>query len=69
MATYTPLSGLCLLGACISAIAAVGSIFELSSGSPEWGNSITTGILVISIPLCIGLFYIAVQSSNAANQK
>jgi hypothetical protein len=69
MATYTPLSGFCLLGACISAIAAVGSVFELSSGSPEWGNNITTAILVVSIPLCIGLFYIAVQSSNAANQK
>jgi hypothetical protein len=69
MATYTPLSGLCLLGACISAIATVGSVFELSSGSPEWGNTITGGILAVSSPLCISLFYIAVQSSNAANIK
>jgi hypothetical protein len=68
MATYTPLSSLCLLGACVSAIAAVGSIFELSSGTPELGSTITSGILVISIPLCIGLFYIAVRSSNAANK-
>ncbi len=68
MATYTPLSGLCLLGACVSAIAAVGSIFELSSGTPELGSTVTGGILAISIPLCIGLFYIAVRSSNAANQ-
>ena len=68
MATYTPLSGLCLLGACVSAIAAVGSIFELSSGAPELGSTVTGGILAISIPLCIGLFYIAVRSSNAANK-
>jgi hypothetical protein len=68
MATYTPLSGLCLLGACISAIAAVGSVFELSSGTPELGTTITSGILAIAIPLCAGLFYIAVQSSNAANK-
>ncbi len=68
MATYTPLSSLCLLGACISAIAAVGSVFELSSGTPELGVSITSGILAVSIPLCTGLFYIAVRSSNEANK-
>jgi hypothetical protein len=68
MATYTPLSGACLLGACISAIASVGSIFELSSGTPEWGTMTTSLILASSIPLTIGLFYIAVRSSNAANK-
>jgi hypothetical protein len=68
MVTYTPLSGLCLLGACISAIASIGSIFELSSGTPEWGTVTTSWILAISIPLTIGLFYTAVRSSNEANK-
>ena len=69
MATYTPLSGFCLLGACVCAIAAVGSVFELSSGTPELGATITSGILVISIPLCTGLFYVAVRSSNKASKS
>ena len=34
----TPKSGVLLAGSCVAAIAAVGSIFELSSGTPDWGT-------------------------------
>jgi hypothetical protein len=52
---YTPTTGLCLLGASISAIAAVGSVFELSSGTPELGMAVTGSILAASIPLTVFL--------------
>jgi hypothetical protein len=65
---YTPLGSICLLGACITAIAAVGSVFELSSGTPEYGTTITGTILALSIPITVGLFYVAVRSTNAVNK-
>jgi hypothetical protein len=65
---YTPLGSICLLGACITAIAAVGSVFELASGTPEYGSTITGSILAISIPLTVGLFYVAVRSTNTVNK-
>ena len=61
---YTPKTGLCLLGSSVSAIAAVGSIFEISSGEPELGILITGSILAISIPLCAFLFMTAVKSAS-----
>ena len=64
----TPKSGVLLLGSCITGIAAVGSVFELSSGTPELG-SLTTGIiLAVSIPLT-GLFFWAAVQDTRANQK
>jgi hypothetical protein len=66
---YTPLGSVCLLGACITAIAAVGSVFELASGIPKYGNTITGAILAASIPLTVGLFYVAVRSTNAVNKS
>jgi hypothetical protein len=63
--TMTPKSGLFLGGSCVAAIAAVGSIFELSSGEPELGTLLTAAILAISIPLCVGLFLAAVQDARA----
>ncbi|QIZ70154.1 hypothetical protein [Oxynema aestuarii] len=61
----TPKSSLFLMGSCIAAIAAVGSIFELSSGEPELG-SLTTGIiLTLSIPLGAVLFFAAVRDSKS----
>lgn len=63
----TPKSGLFLMGSCVAAIAAVGSIFELSSGNPDLG-ALTTGIiLVASIPLT-GLFFYAAVRDARANQ-
>lgn len=64
----TPKSGLLLAGSCIAAIAAVGSIFELSSGSPDWGMVPTTVILGLCVPLVGVLFYAAVKDAKA-NQE
>jgi hypothetical protein len=61
-------SGICLALCCITAIAAVGSVFELSSGNPELGNGITGAILAVSIPLTALLFWIAVQDTRANQQ-
>ncbi|WP_035985331.1 hypothetical protein [Leptolyngbya sp. KIOST-1] len=64
----TPKSGLLLAGSCIAAIAAVGSIFELSSGSPDWGTGPTTAVLGLCLPLVGVLFYAAVKDAKA-NQE
>lgn len=64
----TPKSGLFLGGSCVSAIAAVGSIFELSSGNPDLGTSLTSIILAASVPICGLLFYAAIRDANANNQ-
>ncbi|MGL4880004.1 MAG: hypothetical protein ACRC8K_02945 [Waterburya sp.] len=56
---------MCLLWCCITAIAGVGSVFELSSGNPELGSMVTGLILAASIPLTAILFWIAVQDTKA----
>jgi hypothetical protein len=61
---YTPITGFCLLGASISAIAAVGSVFELSSGAPELGMAVTGSILAAAIPLTVIFFMTAVKNSR-----
>jgi hypothetical protein len=61
----TPKSGVLLLGSCITAIAGVGSVFELSSGVPELGTMITGSILAASIPLTIILFVVAVKDTKS----
>lgn len=65
MMSGTPKSGLFLAGSCITAIAAVGSIFELSSGVPQLGTVATGIILALSIPLTGLLFYAAVRDARA----
>ena len=69
MTPITPLSGICLLFCCITAIAGVGSVFELSSGQPELGSTTTIAILALSIPLTAILFWVAVQDTRKANQQ
>jgi hypothetical protein len=64
----TPKSGLFLGGSCITAIAAVGSIFELTSGQPDLGVQVTAIILALSIPLT-GLFFIVAVRDARANIK
>ena len=61
----TPKSGVLLGICCIAAISAVGSMFELSSGDPQLGSTVTTIILIISIPLTGICFYSAVQDTRA----
>lgn len=65
MVSMTPKSGVCLVLCCITAIAGVGSAFELSSGNPELGSMVTGLILAVSIPLTGILFWIAVQDTKA----
>jgi hypothetical protein len=52
----------------IAAIAFVGCIFELSSGTPEWGNTLTLVILVGSLPLTVLAFLQAVKLAKASDQ-
>lgn len=61
----TPKSGVLLAGSCVAAIAAVGSIFELSSGQPQLGSAVTSVILILAIPLTGIFFYAAVQDARA----
>lgn len=61
----TPKSGVLLALCCISAIAAVGCVFELGYGHPTYGTPTTVGILVASIPLTGVLFWAAVQDTKA----
>ncbi|GAB4527533.1 MAG: hypothetical protein Tsb0014_08300 [Pleurocapsa sp.] len=68
MTPITPKSGVFLALCCITAIAAVGSIFELSSGNPELGTRTTSLILAASIPLTGILFWAAVQDTKANQQ-
>jgi len=61
----TPKSGAFLGVACLSAIAAVGCMFELSSGNPDWGTAPTAVILALSLPACVGSFMAAVKDARA----
>jgi len=61
----TPKSGVFLLLCCITAIAGVGSAFELTSGNPDLGSTNTTIILIASIPLTVLLFIAAVKDTKA----
>lgn len=61
----SPKSGFLLLGSCVAAIAAVGSVFELTSGEPELGSLVTSIILAASIPLSAFCFFAAVRNANA----
>lgn len=64
----TPKSGVFLAGSCISAIAAVGSVFELSSGNPDLGGLTTGIILAVTTPLVV-IFFLAAVRDARANQK
>jgi hypothetical protein len=68
MNVMTPKSGLFLAVCCVTAIAAVGSVFELTSGEPKFGTQITAIILALSIPLT-GLFFFAAVKDARANIK
>jgi len=59
-----PTSYLYLAGACIAGIAAVGSVFELSSGDPQLGTLLTGSILALSVPLGGFLFMSAIRNAQ-----
>ena len=60
----TPKSGVFLLLSSVAAIAAVGSVFELTSGDPDLGSTVTTAILALSIPLAAGCFWFAIKNAE-----
>ncbi len=60
----TPKSSVFLGLSCVAAIAAVGCVFELTSGTPDWGSTATTGILVASLPLSVWAFLEAVKDAK-----
>jgi len=61
----TPKSGLFLMVSCVAAIAAVGSVFELSYGHPRYGVLMTSIILSGSIPLTGAALWVAVKDARA----
>jgi hypothetical protein len=50
----------------IAAIAFVGCIYELSSGTPELGSTVTWAILGVSLPACVFFFLTAVKLARAS---
>lgn len=62
----TPTSLLFLGLSCVAAIAAVGSVFELTSGAPDLGTTVTGGILAASVPFAALCFYLAVRAADQA---
>ena len=60
----TPKSMLFLGLSCIAAIAAVGSVFELTSGTPELGSTATTIILALSLPAAALSFLGAIKFAD-----
>ncbi len=53
----------------VAAIAFVGCIFELSSGEPKWGTTLTIATLGGSLPLAIATFLQAVKLAKASSQE
>ena len=64
----TPKSGLFLAGTCITAIAGVGSVFELAYGEPDLGVVPTSIVLALSIPITIIFFIVAVKDTRENQQ-
>lgn len=61
----TPKSTVYLGSSCVAFIAAVGSIFELTSGQPDFGYLLTAIILAISIPVGAYCFFAAAEDVKA----
>lgn len=64
----TPKSGLFLAGTCITAIAGVGSVFELAYGEPDLGVLPTSIVLALSIPITV-IFFVAAVKDTRENQQ
>ncbi|MEM1238362.1 MAG: hypothetical protein AAGI45_00830 [Cyanobacteria bacterium P01_H01_bin.26] len=64
----TPKSGLFLAGTCITAIAGVGSVFELAYGEPDLGVVPTSIVLALSIPITVIFFIVAVKDTRENQQ-
>ncbi|HEY9827099.1 MAG TPA: hypothetical protein V6D19_16800 [Stenomitos sp.] len=62
-------SGLLLGVSCVAFIAAVGCVFELSSGTPTLGSMATNLILVCSVPLGVYSFVVAAREAKAHQER
>jgi hypothetical protein len=61
-----PLAGLFLAMACLSGIAATGSVFELAYGDPDLGVTATRWILGASIPGTLVALVVAIRLNQPA---
>lgn len=61
----TPKSSALLGISCVTAIAAVGCVFELAYGTPRFGSLATGAILALTVPLTVLLFLAAVRDARA----
>lgn len=57
-------SGVLLLSSSVLAIAAIGCVFELTGGHPTYGFNVTAGILTVSLPSFLFLFYAAIKKGQ-----
>jgi hypothetical protein len=62
-------SGILLLFSCVAFIAAVGCVFELSSGEPSLGQWQTIAILALSVPFGLFTFIAAAREAKAGMEK
>ena len=62
---YTIKGGIFFLGSCVTAIASVGSMFELGYGEPDLGTLPTSIILGLSLPLSVILLLAAIREGRA----
>ncbi|MBW4697208.1 MAG: hypothetical protein KME03_04785 [Aphanocapsa lilacina HA4352-LM1] len=61
-----PIKAYALLGiSCVTAIAAVGSVFELASGVPRFGTATTAIILTLSGIATPIIFWLAIKEGRA----
>uniref|UniRef100_A0A7S1EUA5 Uncharacterized protein n=1 Tax=Timspurckia oligopyrenoides TaxID=708627 RepID=A0A7S1EUA5_9RHOD len=58
-----------LLSSSFLAIASIGCIFELASGTPQYGTTTTSAILLFSFPSFAFLFYAALQKGKAESEE
>ena len=64
----TPKSGALLGACCLTAISAVASMFELSTGDPDWGLLPTEIFLAVCVASTVAFFYAAVKDAKANQQ-
>lgn len=58
-----------MLFSCVAFIAAVGCVFELSSGEPSLGQWPTIAILALSVPFGVFTFIAAAREAKAGMEK
>lgn len=62
-------SGVLLMVSSVLAIASVGSVFELTSGHPQYGTPLTAAILATSFPGFLFMFWATLQKGKAEESE